>query len=153
MITIFATTPTETTFTDAVYKVFNYDTGAGNERIVFAGNGALNSLNRLAASQSRVRLNYEGIQKFFGMDLQKWVLPQGTLFIKSHPLFNTHPRYTNDMIIIDPSALIVRQMRATAFKDGIQQNDADELKGQWLTEEGFEFHHLKTMAWISNFVV
>lgn len=153
MITIFATTPTETTFTDAVYKVFNFDTGAGNERLVLAGNGALNSLNRLANSQSRVRIQYDGIIKFFGMDLQKWVFPQGTLFIKSHPLFNNHPRYTNDMLIIDPTALTIRQMRATAFKDGIQLPDADELKGQWLTEEGFEFHHMKTMAWISNFVV
>lgn len=153
MITIFATTPTETTFTDAVYKVFNFDSGAGNERIVLAGNGALNSLARLAASQSRVRINYDGIIKFFGMDLQKWVFPQGTLFIKSHPLFNNHSRFTNDMLIIDPTALVIRQMRATAFKDGIQSNDADELKGQWLTEEGFEFHHMKTMAWISNFVV
>lgn len=153
MITIFSTTPTETTFTDAVYKVFNYDSGAGNERIVLAGNGALNSLNRLAASQSRVRLNYEGTQKLFGMELQKWVLPQGTLYVKSHPLFNTHTRFANDMAIIDPTAIKLRTLRPTAFKDNIQANDADDTKGMWITEEGFEFRHMKTMAWLSNFVV
>ena len=36
-------------------------------RIVFCGNGALNSLNRLANTQSRVRINYDGIVEVFGM--------------------------------------------------------------------------------------
>lgn len=153
MITAFTTTPTETTFTDAVYKVFDYDTGAGDERIVFAGNGALNSLNRLAASQSRTRVNFDGIIEVYGMKLQRWVLPQGVLYIKSHPLFNTHGRFTNDMAIIDPTALKYRPLRDTTFKDNIQANDADEQKGQWITEAGWEIEHLKTSAWLSNFVV
>lgn len=153
MITVFTTTPTETAFTDAVYKVFNYDTGAGDERIVLAGNGALNSLNRLAAGQSRTRVNFDGIITQYGMKLQKWILPQGTLYVKTHPLFNTHARFTNDLVIIDPTALKERPMRETYFKDNIQANDADAQSGQWLTETGFEISHLKTSAWISNFVV
>ena len=153
MITAFTTTPTETTFTDAVYKVFDYDSGAGDERIVFAGNGFLNSLNKLAASQTRTRVNFDGLIDVYGMKLQRWVLPQGTIYVKSHPLFNTHARFTNDAAIIDPSALKFRYMRDTTFKDNIQANDADETKGQWLTEAGLEANHLKTMGWISNFVV
>jgi len=153
MITAFTTTPTETTFTDAVYKVFDYDSGAGNERIVFAGNGALNSLNKLAATQSRTRVNFDGTVKVYGMELQKWVLPQGTIYVKSHPLFNTHGRFTNDMMIIDPTALKYRHVRDTTFKDNIQNNDSDTNKGQWLTEAGLELRHAKTMGYISNFVV
>ena|SRR5687768_13618219 len=153
MITIFSTTPTETQFTDAIYPVFNYDTGAGDERIVLAGNGALNSLNKLAATQSRTRVHFDGIIDQWGMKLQKWVMPQGVLYVKSHPLFNTHGRFTNDMMIIDPTALKERPMRATTFKDNIQDNDVDGQKGQWLTETGFEISHLKTSGWISNFVV
>lgn len=153
MITVFATTPTESTFTDAVYKVFNYDSGAGSERIVLAGNGALNSLNRLAATQSRTRVNFDGTIKLYGMELQKWILPQGTLYVKSHPLFNNHTRFTNELLVIDPTCLVARPKRATLAQENIQANDADEVKGQWLTEEGFEIRHLKTMAWLSNFVV
>lgn len=153
MITAFTTTPTETTFTDAVYKVFNYNSGAGDERIVFAGNGFLNSLNRLAVSQSRTRVNFDGIVDVYGMRLQRWVLPQGTLYVKSHPLFNTHSRYTNDAAIIDPSSIRYRHIRDTTFKDNIQANDEDRTKGQWLSEVGLEFEHAKTHAWISNFVV
>lgn len=152
-ITVFATTPTETTFTNAVYKVFDYDTGAGDERIVLAGNGALNSLNRLANAQARTRVNFDGLVDLYGMKLQKWVLPQGVLYVKSHPLFNTHARFTNDMAIIDPTAMKFRPMRDTTFKDNVQLPDADETKGQWLTEAGWEIEHLKTSAWLSNFVV
>ena len=153
MITAFTTTPTETTFTDAVYKVFDYDSGAGDERIVFAGNGFLNSLNKLAASQSRTRVHFDGIIDVYGMKLQHWVLPQGTIYVKSHPLFNVHARFTNDAAIIDPSALKYRTFRDTTFKDNIQSNDADETKGLWLSEVGLELVHAKTMGWISNFVV
>lgn len=153
MITAFTTTPTETTFTDSVYKVFDYNSGAGDERIVFSGNGFLNSLNKLAAMQTRTRVNFDGIVDVYGMKLQRWVLPQGTIYVKSHPLFNVHARFTNDAVIIDPSALKYRHMRDTTFKDNIQANDADTTKGQWLTEAGLEAEHLKTMGWISNFVV
>jgi hypothetical protein len=153
MITQFTTTITETMFTDAIYKVFDYNSGAGDERIVFAGNGALNSLNRLAASQARTRVNFDGIVDVYGMKLQRWVLPQGVIYVKSHPLFNTHPVHTYDMAVIDPSALKYRHLRDTAFKDNIQANDADHQKGQWLSECGLEAEHLKTMAWLTNFKV
>ena len=153
MITAFTTTPTETAFTDAVYKVFDYNSGAGDERIVLAGNGFLNSLNKLAATQSRTRVNFDGIVDVYGMKLQRWVLPQGTLLVKTHPLFNVHSRFTNDACILDPSSIKYRTMRDTAFKDNIQANDADETKGQWLSEVGLELEHAKTMGWISNFVV
>ena len=153
MITAFTTTPTETNFTDAVYKVFDYDSGAGDERIVFAGNGFLNSLNKLAATQTRTRVNFNGIVDVYGMKLQRWVMPQGTIYVKSHPLFNVHSRFTNDACILDPSAMKYRHFRDTTFKDNIQANDADETKGQWLSEVGLELEHAKTMGWISNFVV
>ena len=153
MITAFTTTPTESTFTDAIYKVFDYNSGAGAERIVFAGNGALNSLNRLAATQSRTRVNFDGIIDVYGMKLQRWVLPQGTLYVKSHPLFNTHPVHTYDMAVLDPTALKYRHLRDTTFKDNIQAPDEDSTKGQWLTEAGIEVQHAKTMTWLSNFRV
>lgn len=153
MITQFTTTPTETTFTDAIYKVFDYNSRAGDERIVFCGNGAMNSLNKLANTQARTRLNFDGVVKVFGMNLQRWVLPQGTFYFRSHPLFNTHSRFTNDMFIFDPSVIKYRPYRDTTFKDNIQANDADTQKGQWLSEVGLEVEHAKTSAWLSNFVV
>jgi hypothetical protein len=149
--TVFATTPTETTFLNAVTPVFNYDGGGGNERIIFAGNGALTSLNKLAKAGMQVRT--DDVVKLYGMQLQRWIIPQGTFLLKTHPLMNTHARYTNSMFVVDPSALKYRFVRDTKMEDNIQANDADEQKGQWITEAGLEIRHEKTMAYLGNFVV
>ncbi len=151
---VYTTTPTEDTFLDDTFGVFDYDAGtAGNERIVLAGNGFLNSLNKLARNSSSTRVNFDGSIKAYGMQLQRWILPQGTFYVRTHPLMNTHAKYTNSAFIIDPSALIYRPMRDTKMQDNIQANDADTQKGQWLTEAGLEIRHEKTMAYLGNFVV
>lgn len=153
-VTIFATTPTEDTLLNAIYPVFNYNSeGSGNERIVLAGNGALNSLNRLARNSSSTRINFDNTIKFYGMELQRWITPQGTFLVKTHPLMNLHTRFTNSMFIINPPSLIYRPLMDTKFQDNIQHNDADCRKGQWITEAGLEVHHEETMAYIGNFVV
>ena len=151
---VYTTTPTEDTFLNDTYPVFDYDAGtAGNERIVLAGNGFLNSLNKLARNSASTRVNFDGSIKAYGMQLQRWILPQGTLYVRTHPLMNTHAKFTNSAFIIDPSALIYRYMRDTKMQDNIQANDADTQKGQWLTEAGLEIRQEKTMAYLGNFVV
>lgn len=153
-VKIYTTTPTEDDFLDQTYTMFDYDAGtAGNERIVFAGNGFLNSLNKLARTSSSTRVNFDGTIKTYGMQLQRWVLPQGTLYVRTHPLMNTHGKFTNSAFFLDPSAIIYRHMRDTRMQDNIQANDADQQKGQWLTEAGLEIRHEKTMAYLGNFVV
>ncbi len=153
-VKIYTTSPTEDDFLEQTYKVFDYDAGsAGNERLVFAGNGFLNNLNKLARTSSSTRVNFDGSIKAYGMQLQRWILPQGTLYVRTHPLMNVHARFTNSAFIIDPSALVYRYMRDTRMEDNIQANDADSQKGQWLTEAGLEIRHEKTMAYLGNFVI
>lgn len=150
--TVFTADPTEDTFLDAVYPVFDYESGeAGNERIVFAGNAALNQLNKLARGTDRIK--FAETVKFYGMELQKWIIPQGTLYIKSHPLMNVHPVYQNSMFVVNPSGIIYRPLkgRDTQLEKDIQANDADYIKDQWLTEAGFEFHFERTFAYIGQF--
>jgi hypothetical protein len=149
--TVFTSTPTENTILDALYKVFDVDAGgAGDERIIFAGNGALNTFNKAVNASASSRVNYDGIIDVFGMKLQRWVTPQGTFGIRSHPLMNTHGRYTNSMFVINPMGLIYRPLRDTHFEDNIQANDADLRKGQWLSEVGLEVHHEETFAYLGN---
>jgi hypothetical protein len=154
-VTIFTTTPTEDTFLTAVYKVFDFnsDSGAGDERIMFAGNGFLNSLNKLARNSNSTRVNFDGHIKMYGMNLQKWILPQGTLGVKTHPLLNLHGRYTNAAFVIDPTNLKYRYLRDTMFKDNTQANDEDLREGMWLTEASLEVNHEYTMGYLGNFVV
>jgi len=153
---VWTTAPTTDTFLDAIHPIWDYGTPsastAGTERLVLAGNGALNKLNKLAKTDGQIQ--YDGVVKIYGMELQRYVLPQGTLFLRSHPLMNVHGRFKNAMFVIDPSGLVYRPMknRDTKMEDNIQANDADSRKGQWKTEAGVEFHHLATMTYQGNFV-
>ena len=154
-VTVFSTTPTVSTMLDAMYPVFDFSgSGAGNERIVFCGNGALNSLNKLIApNTTNVRVNFTGKVDVYGMKLMEFVTPQGVFYFRSHPLLNTHPRYTNSMWILDPSSLKYRYLRDTKAQDNIQANDSDTQKGQWISECGLEVNHERTMGYLGNFVV
>jgi len=149
-VTIFTTTPTVNTILNAIYKVFDFDTAAGDERIVFMGNGAANAWNQVVKSAGNIE--FGEVVRLYGMNLREYVLPQGRLFIRTHPLMNRHGTYANSAFIIDPTAMIDRPLRKTAFKDNIQANDEDRRKGQWLTESGLEVRYGGlTLGYLGNF--
>lgn len=150
-VTVFATTPTVNSVLDALYPVFDYSgEGAGDERIIFAGNGALNTFNKIIANNGNVKVEFAGVVSTYGMKLQQFVTPQGIFYIKTHPLMNTHPRFTNSMFVINGAGLRYRHLRDTKAMDNIQANDADTQKGQWLTECGLEVNHERTFAYLGN---
>lgn len=144
---------TEDNFIDAISPVFNFK-GEGNSttRICFCGNEALTNLNKLARDSASSRINFDSVIELFGMKLQRWILPQGELLIKTHPLFNTHPVYSKAMIGLNMKGMIDRPLRATKFQDSIQQPGDDFEKGQWITESGLEFHFEETHFYLSNMV-
>lgn len=142
---------TYNTFLDDVYKVFDYSirgAGSGNERLVLCGNGALNEMNKFLTASGQVQ--FSEVVKVYGMDLTKIVLPQGTLYLKTHPLMNRHPVFTYSAFIINPPGLMWRALRETKSQDNIQAPDADSQKGQWLTEGLVEFNHLQTFKYLGN---
>ena len=153
-VTVFSADPTITTFINALSPVFDYEAGAaGDERIVYAGNGAINYLNSLIASDSSTRINYDGEIELYGQRLRKFTIPQGSFAIKSHPLMNVHPLFTYSMFVINPSGLIYRPLknRDTKVQKNIQLNDEDKQKDQWLTECSLEMHYERTFAYIGQF--
>lgn len=142
---------TEDNFIDAISPCFDVAVpGVGNERIVFAGNGALTEVNKLAKNSNATRINQEGTVKIFGMELTKFVIPQGTIYLRTHPMFNQHPRFRYSMLGVAPQGLKDRVLRKTKFKDNIQPNGADYRQGEWLTESGLELHFEKLHFYFSN---
>lgn len=132
-------------------KVFDYDAGgAGNERIILCGNGYRNELDKACRAETNVRITFGETIKAWGMDLQKVYTPQGTFYLKSHPLFNTHPVWTYSALVLNPKGLIDRYLRKTTFEDNIQVKGDDFIKGQWLTESGPEVHFEGSHAYFSN---
>ena len=152
---VYTTTPTEDSFIDFITPVFNYSASgmSSDERLLLCGNGFLSSLNKLVRNQSRTQINYDGVIKVYGMNLQKWVLPMGTLGIKTHPLMNNHGRYNYSAFVLNANALKYRYIQDTKFEDNIQLPGYDQRKAQWITECGLEVHHEQMLGYITNFVV
>ena len=152
--TVFAIDPTIDTFIAALSPVFDYEAGsAGNERIIYAGNGAINYLNALIASDTSTRINYDGEIEIYGQKLRKFTIPQGSFAIKSHPLLNVHPLFTFSMFVVNPAGLIYRPLKSsdTKIQKNIQQPDEDKRKDQWLTECTLELHYERSFAYIGEF--
>lgn len=136
---------------DAMHPVFDWNAGgAGNERLILAGNGAINYINKAIKDSASTQINYNGTIKSYGMQLTRLAFPQGNYYMRTHPLMNTHPRYKNGMFVINPAGIKHRYLtgRDTKFEDDIQTPGADRKEGQWIGEVGAEFHHLPTMQYI-----
>lgn len=134
--TIFGSNVTLDQFMAAVTPAFNFDTPAGDERVVFCGNGYAQTLNLLAQSAGNV--TFGEVVKVYGMDLRELILPQGRLLIRRHPLLSRHPLFTYSAFGVDFASLKYRHLRDTRAEDDIQANDADTHKGQWLSEISIE---------------
>lgn len=124
-------------FLDNVYKVFDFDTPAGDTRIAFVGNAALNALNKIAIASTGIRINNDKTIKVYGMEFQEFVMPQGRLLLKSHPLLNLHGGiYSKSAFIIDFSSLtyVPLKGRDTRTFDDVQAKDEDVRRGYIMTE-------------------
>lgn len=151
--TVFGSATTISTFLDAVYPVFDFESPAGDSRIGFCGNVALNELNKMIQIDTNTQIQFGGRIQVYGMEFNKFIMPQGTLFLKSHPLLNRHALYRSSMYIIDFAALRYRPLRNrdTKFQDNIQNKGEDVVRGQWMTECGLEVRYGGlTCAYLGN---
>lgn len=143
-------------FLDAVYPVFDFDSPAGDTRIGFCGNAALNNLNKVAAATTNVRINSEKTITMFGMEFQEFRMPQGRLLLKSHPLLNIHGGiYSKSMFILDFASFtyVPLKGRDTKTFDDVQAKDEDVRRGFVQTEAGFALDRGGlTCAYLGNVV-
>lgn len=123
-------------FLDAVSPVFDFDTGAGDTRIAFAGNAAITQLGELFQADTQVKMNSKEVFTMYGIDFQQFILPRGRIMLKSHPLLNQHSLYRNSMFILDFDAIryVSLKNRDTKTKDDVQNDDEDVRRGFIQTE-------------------
>lgn len=129
-VTVFGSPVTPSSFLDAIAPVFEFDTGAGDQRIGFAGNQALIELSKIFANE--VVYNVTGTVENYGMDFTKFRLPNGTLMLKSHPLLSRHGLYKKSMFILDFDAIKYTKQKGRPDgtpKDDVQAKDEDVRRG------------------------
>lgn len=135
--TVFGSAVTVSSFLDAVYKVFNWDSPAGDERMAFCGNLALNELNKVVQSNSNTEIQFGGVVETYGMKFREFVLPQGRILLRTHPLLNRHPTlYGKSMWLLDFGSInyVAMKNRDTKTRDNVQNDDEDVKRGYIQTE-------------------
>jgi hypothetical protein len=151
-VTIFTTAVTPNAFLDALAPVFNFDTGAGDTRAVFAGNQALIELSKVFVNE--VTFNVNNVVKVYGMDFQEFIMPLGRVLIRSHPLLGRNDLYKKSAFVVDFDALSYVTMKGRPdgkAKDDVQAEDEDVRRGFWQTDCSMEvLYGGLTMAYLGN---
>lgn len=121
----------------AVYKVFDYASPAGDTRVAFCGNSALNALNVRANAATNVRLNMDRTIKVYGTEFREFIMPQGRLLLRTHPLLNIQGGiYSKSLLILDFASIkyVYLKGRDTKTADDVQNKDEDVRRGYVQTE-------------------
>lgn len=151
--TVFSAPVTPTLLLDALAPAFNFTTsGSGNERVLFAGNQALIELSKAFANE--VVFNVNNTVKVYGMDFQEFVLPNGRVLMKSHPLLSIHGLYRKSAFVVDFASFkwVTLSGRPNGdAKDDVQAKDEDVRRGFWQTDGSIEIANGGlSMAYLGN---
>lgn len=131
--------------------IFRY---GSREKLAFCGSGALLGLNQLAKSGAQITL--QPTSKAYGLAINQWITPFGTLNVKTHPLYSYDATTRNMMTIFEPKNIKYRFVDDTEFyAEGEKQNTGrgrvDGISEEYLTEAGLEFHHPQTGGILNGF--
>ena len=115
--------------------------GQPNERLTFCGNKVLQVLNKIARLDGDQTITPG--ETSFGLKVSKWMTPYGDISLMTHPLMNENPKWTKEMYVFHPGAIVMRWLRRTHEdmydKDGTRAGvDADF--GVITSELSMEYH-------------
>jgi hypothetical protein len=151
--TVFGAPVTAASFADALAPIFDFDTGAGDTRVMFAGSTAVMELGKVFNAVTNVHINTSETVKVYGIDFQKFILPMGTVLLKIHPLMSRHGLYKKSAFVLDFDALhyVAMRNRDTKTMDDVQTKDEDVRRGFVQTECSVEVDYGGlTMAYLGN---
>jgi hypothetical protein len=132
-------------------RVFRMTNNKTSEKLAFVGSGAMNILTQMFASKI-VQMQKPPAGETYGMELTQVILPFGTLWLKTHPLFSENSIWRNAMLIIDVPNLRYRFLagRDTELLRDRQPNNADYVELEYLTECGLELNFPESHMYIQN---
>ena len=150
-VTVFGSAVTKASWFAAIAPVFNFETGAGDTRMIFGGNDALMALQTVFDSAFTRQIG--ATSKVYGMDLTEFIMPQGRVLFKTHPLMSRHGLYKKSAFVVDFDALhyVTLPGRDTKPYDDVQAKDEDVRRGFYQTECSIEVDYGGlTMAYLGN---
>lgn len=139
------------TYNKYLERAFRFNRNKQNELLCFAGNGALNVLAEMYAGKQTFTIQMPS-SNTFGMTVVAHQTPFGTVYYKTHPLFNLNATLRFNMMFLDVTTIKYRPMagRDTTLKKNQQPNNADFVEDGFLTETGYENASPESSMYIQN---
>lgn len=126
-----------------------------DERMCYAGTGAINAFSRLARANSQIQTRAG--QAEYGIQIMSYIMPFGTIHMKRHPLFSYEPVDQYSMVLFEPKNLRWRYMkgRDTHYRPDILWDkggwvDRDAIKEGYITEGGLEMNIEPTFGYFTS---
>ena len=150
-VTVFGAAVTKTSFIDAIAPVFDFDTGAGDSRLIFIGHHALMELQKVF--DSAFTRNVQNTIRIYGQNLTEVIMPHGRVFMRTHPLLSRHALFKSSALVLDFDSIryVAMKGRDTKVRDDVQAKDEDVRRGFIQTECGIQVDRGGlTMAYLGN---
>lgn len=146
-----AGTITEEQYDDYMRRLFKKSNQKTNERLCLCGGKAWQTIQQLYRSKSVLNASLP-LKETYGMKITSHETPFGTVYYKTHPLFNDIPSLENWMLFIDVLSLRYRPFigRDTKLLTNRQENDADYRKDEWFSHAGMEMWFPERFMLIKN---
>jgi hypothetical protein len=136
------------TFENDLEDIFRY---GSNEKLWLGGARTINCLNKLARVTGHMVIDVPATETY-GMAIQRWLTPFGSLLIKVHPLMSENSTFNKWAFIFDMGQLRYRYLkgRDTKYLKDRQTPGLDAIKDEYLTEAGLEGRFQETHAVVKN---
>lgn len=139
------------TYNKYLERVFRMNRNKQNEILCLLGNGALQVLAEMYAGKQTFT-SMMPADNTFGMKVVAHLTSFGTVYYKTHPLFNLNSTLLYNMMFVDVTCVKYRPLagRDTTLRKNLQPNNADFVEDGWLTEMGLEYNSPESSMYIQN---
>jgi hypothetical protein len=132
-------------------RLFSRGSQRTPERLCICGWGFASVINTLFKRSTQLQAQIPA-EETYGMKVTAHLTPFGTIYYKTHPLFNVNPVTRYWGLFVDVGSLRYRPMSDsdTRLLKMRQPNDADYRMDEWLTEAGLEVFFPERFMLIKN---
>jgi len=132
-------------------RAFRFCRNKQSEMLCLCGNGFLATLGEMYGG-SKMFTATTPDKSTFGMQVTAHTTSFGTVYYKTHPLFNLNSTLRYNGLFLDIPCLKYRYVagRDTTLRKNLQPNNADYVEDGWLSESGIEVVSPESHLYIQN---
>ena len=132
-------------------RAFRHCRNKQSEMICFCGNGFLATLGEMYGNAKMFTATMPD-KSTFGMQVVAHTTSFGTVYYKTHPLFNLNSTMRYNGLFLDIPCLKYRYMagRDTVCRKNLQLPNADLVEDGWFSESGLEFVSPESHLYLQN---